>query len=204
MEGESYLDRLTRYIHLNPVRAGLASHPGDYRWSSYREYIGLRKCPQWLKVPTTLGRFGGSRSEQRRKYRAHVEESAGEDPLREMVFGAILGGQRFVEWARGHLEKMREDREVSGLAKARPRVSSVAILSAAQGPGEVCAGEVVAKGRKKNEARDVAIYLAREHSGCHLSEIGSCFGDLSASAARAHSDRQIQRSGNASPARCKM
>ena len=189
VEGESYLDRLTRYIHLNPVRARLVSHPGDYRWSSYREYVGLRKCPPWLKVSATLGRFGGSRSEQRRKYREYVEKPVGEDPLREAVFGAVLGGRRFVEWARGQLARMREDGEVSGLAKARPRVSLARILAVVQGTGEAGAGLVVAKGRKRNEARDVAIYLAREHSGCRLSEIGSYFGDLSASAA-SHAHRR--------------
>ena len=107
----------------------------------------------------------------------------GEDPLREMVFGAVLGGRRFVEWARGHLARMREDGEVSGLAKARPRVSLASVLAAVQSAGEAGVGLLVAKGRKRNEARDVAIYLAREHSGCRLSEIGAYFGDLSASAA---------------------
>ena len=29
------------YIHLNPVRAGLASRPEDWRWSSYNEYAGI-------------------------------------------------------------------------------------------------------------------------------------------------------------------
>lgn len=30
------------YIHLNPVRAGLAGHPQDWRWSSFNEYAGMR------------------------------------------------------------------------------------------------------------------------------------------------------------------
>lgn len=34
---------LSRYIHLNPVRAGLAGRAEDWEWSSYREYIGLRQ-----------------------------------------------------------------------------------------------------------------------------------------------------------------
>ena len=29
------------YIHLNPVRAGLAVHPQDWRWSSFLEYAGM-------------------------------------------------------------------------------------------------------------------------------------------------------------------
>jgi len=34
----SYLLELSRYIHLNPVKAGLAEKPEDYRWSSYHVY----------------------------------------------------------------------------------------------------------------------------------------------------------------------
>jgi putative transposase len=28
------------YIHMNPVRAGLARHPHDWKWSSFNEYAG--------------------------------------------------------------------------------------------------------------------------------------------------------------------
>ena len=30
-----------QYIHLNPVKAGLASRPEEWRWSSYNEYAGM-------------------------------------------------------------------------------------------------------------------------------------------------------------------
>jgi len=33
---DEYLIRCSRYIELNPVRAGMVQHPGEYRWSSYR------------------------------------------------------------------------------------------------------------------------------------------------------------------------
>ncbi|GGY52174.1 hypothetical protein GCM10007387_37970 [Pseudoduganella albidiflava] len=36
VESETYLLTCHRYVELNPVRAGLADHPGQYRWSSYR------------------------------------------------------------------------------------------------------------------------------------------------------------------------
>lgn len=36
IDAESYLLTCYRYIELNPVRAGMVSHPGDYPWSSYR------------------------------------------------------------------------------------------------------------------------------------------------------------------------
>lgn len=35
IDSEAYLLTCMRYIELNPVRAGMVNHPGDYRWSSY-------------------------------------------------------------------------------------------------------------------------------------------------------------------------
>ncbi|MDR3448788.1 MAG: transposase [Alphaproteobacteria bacterium] len=37
---EAYLYEAVRYVELNPVRAGLCQHPGDYRWSSARQRVG--------------------------------------------------------------------------------------------------------------------------------------------------------------------
>ena len=42
VDQENYLLHLTRYIHLNPVTAGIVSRPEDWIYSSYREYIGMR------------------------------------------------------------------------------------------------------------------------------------------------------------------
>ena len=42
VESGSYLLHLSRYIHRNPVDVGLATHPEDWVYSSYRDYIGLR------------------------------------------------------------------------------------------------------------------------------------------------------------------
>ena len=36
VEAEGYLLTLCRYIEMNPVRAGMVTHPSDYPWSSYR------------------------------------------------------------------------------------------------------------------------------------------------------------------------
>ena len=36
LQEEAYVLACYRYIELNPVRAGMVAHPGDYRWSSYR------------------------------------------------------------------------------------------------------------------------------------------------------------------------
>ncbi|MDI6907463.1 MAG: hypothetical protein QMC81_08265 [Thermoanaerobacterales bacterium] len=38
VDDDAYLLALVRYIHLNPVRAGITAAPGDYPWSSHRHY----------------------------------------------------------------------------------------------------------------------------------------------------------------------
>ncbi len=42
VDEDSYMMHLSRYIHLNPVAAGLTARPEDWAFSSYRDYIGLR------------------------------------------------------------------------------------------------------------------------------------------------------------------
>ena len=42
VEEDRYLLHLSRYIHLNPVLAGIVQRPEDWEFSSYREYVGLR------------------------------------------------------------------------------------------------------------------------------------------------------------------
>lgn len=40
VESEEQLIHLSRYIHLNPILAGLAKYINDYSWSSYSAYMG--------------------------------------------------------------------------------------------------------------------------------------------------------------------
>jgi REP element-mobilizing transposase RayT len=54
IDREEYLVYLSRYIHLNPCTARLVDTPGDWEFSSYREYVGQRmgslpKCEQILR-----------------------------------------------------------------------------------------------------------------------------------------------------------
>lgn len=42
-ERDSYLLELVRYLHLNPVRAGLVRRPGEWKWSGHGEYLGTQK-----------------------------------------------------------------------------------------------------------------------------------------------------------------
>ncbi|UCF90286.1 MAG: transposase, partial [Desulfobacterales bacterium] len=50
IDADAYLEHLSRYIHLNPVRAEMVSSPADYTWSSYLAFIGTQKAPRFLET----------------------------------------------------------------------------------------------------------------------------------------------------------
>jgi REP element-mobilizing transposase RayT len=71
---EAYVREVSRYIHLNPVRAHLADDPREYRWSSYQMYLGQSgqsSCAVETRVILCL--FGTALVEQRQHYRLFVE-----------------------------------------------------------------------------------------------------------------------------------
>jgi REP element-mobilizing transposase RayT len=77
VERDSYLLELSRYIVLNPVRAGMVRRPEDWRWSSYRATAGLAKPPAFLEVRWLWKCFSEDPSEAQAAYRRFV--AAGRD-----------------------------------------------------------------------------------------------------------------------------
>lgn len=68
VESDDYLLHLSRYIHLNPAKAGLCDHAEDWEFSSYRDYTGLRNGTL-VNQDLILSQF-----RSRQEYRTFVEE----------------------------------------------------------------------------------------------------------------------------------
>jgi REP element-mobilizing transposase RayT len=48
VDGDSYLLQLVRYIHRNPLKAGIVDHPEAYPWSSHNGYLSSARGWDWL------------------------------------------------------------------------------------------------------------------------------------------------------------
>jgi hypothetical protein len=73
---EMYLKRVSRYIVMNPVAAGLVAHPSDWPWSSYRASVGLEAAHPFLESCWIQWAFGvTARSEAQLAYRAYIQEA---------------------------------------------------------------------------------------------------------------------------------
>lgn len=76
-EKDSYLVELSAYIHLNPVRAGLARHPREYRWTSYGSYLDGGKMAI-VDVEPVLGQFSVNKAKAVRAYEQYVLDHIGD------------------------------------------------------------------------------------------------------------------------------
>ena len=109
VESELYKNQLSRYIHLNPVKIKmpeqldtetLKSRLEDYRWSSYRSYIGLERLPKWLDRRFVLASWGQNAEEKINNYQNYVERGISVDNSTELNFPGshvILGSEKFRE-----------------------------------------------------------------------------------------------------------
>lgn len=61
VDKDSYLQELSRYIVLNPVRARLCETAADWPWSSYPAVMGKAVAPDTLAVAQTLALFSADR-----------------------------------------------------------------------------------------------------------------------------------------------
>ena len=74
IESDSHMLEVSRYVALNPVRAGLCDHPGAWRWSSYRACAGQELAPPFLAVGKLLCHFGERPAEASAAYARFVAE----------------------------------------------------------------------------------------------------------------------------------
>ncbi len=74
VESEEYLLHLSRYIHLNPVFAGLVKEARDWEFSSYRDYIGTSQKSKLIQTHFVLSHFGNIE-----EYRVFVESFGAEE-----------------------------------------------------------------------------------------------------------------------------
>ena len=185
VDKDAYLLELSRYVHLNPIRARLAERPERYRWSSYPGYVWKSREVPWVEYAWVFSQFGSSRQVSRKKYGEFVSagvQQTGESPFRDLYGQVILGRDQFIEKTKGLLGA----REVSQEIVERKRLMGYAkpedILSAVASALRTEVDLLKRKGGRNNTARTVAMYLIKRYSGLSNEEIAQFFGGLHYSA----------------------
>jgi putative transposase len=197
VEEESYLLQLLRYIHQNPLRAGIVDRMEEYPWSSHHGYLTDAEEWAWLHKEPVLDRL-----RCRKEYLAFVQNE-GEEV--ELAFGlkkfpSMLGGERFVEWVKGKFfegSKRREVPQSSVLAPDRER-----IFEAVCSVFNVERVELFkARRGRTNDPRNMAVYLLRTMRGENTAEIAELFGVKTYSSVSSINTRMEERLGRDSEVR---
>lgn len=176
VDKDNYLAQVVRYIHLNPLEAGLVSEPQEFIWSSHRFYLRPKEAPKWLRMTEVMAEFGSVT-----KFHQFVlegNEAALEKFYKRAKQVPVLGDQEFRE----HLieKSVRVDREHPRHERVavRPSVENV-LRTLAKKYGVKVEDLMNGKRGKENEARKVGMYLVKELCDLRLQEIAERFGTRS-------------------------
>jgi REP element-mobilizing transposase RayT len=202
IENEGHYWEVSRYIHLNPVRARLVARPQEWRWGSYPGYHRPARALPWVtyrRVLREFGRhdhrparalpwvtyrrvlreFGRHEKEARREYRRFVAEGVASMPAcpwRDAIEGLIVGGEEFVERIQEMIGKRRPDRALPALEALRPRPSLGRIVEVVAESFEADSSGWAAGRRHDDDARAVAAFLARRRFGYRARQVAEALG----------------------------
>lgn len=176
VDKDKYLLALSRYIHLNPVRAGVVKRAEEFRWSSYQEYLYGGKGETLTDTGETLRFFSKQRAVAVRKYKEFVRAGIQEESPLPDAMGSILGGEGFRE---GVLKFLRVTSDKAGIPEIRKieRTHEVKdIVKGIAGYYDLRESDLLRRSKRTQRQRKIGIYLSKLLSGKRNADIGAMFG----------------------------
>jgi putative transposase len=179
VQTEGYFREVSRYIHLNPVRAGIVSAPQDYPWSSYPGYTQARRAVAWVSYDRVLAEFGANVADARRAYSRFVRAGANNpppSPFAKAVGGMLVGSAAFVAKMRLTLRDRPDDEGLPQLRSLQQRPELQRIVEEVadhfgNDPADWRAGK-----RVDDASRALAAFLARRCFGYPAGQIAEALG----------------------------
>ena len=177
VEEDNYLLELLRYIHRNPLEAGIVTKLNDYPWSSHRGYLEQEKGWSWLHRNMLLEMFSKTRKQAFSDYLTFVTQQDSDEI--EHFFShknlpSIFGSSGFIDKIRNRFGFLRHNHEITDVAILSVDVKEVITVTC-----RVCnisEPELLTSRRGvTNIPKDLAIYTLRRYSQKTLAEIGKAF-----------------------------
>ncbi|MBU0730792.1 MAG: transposase, partial [Proteobacteria bacterium] len=174
---DSHLLEVLRYIHRNPLRAGIVSKLNDFVWSSHHGYVSKKKQWGWLHKDFLLSMLSDKKSSRMPAYIDFVAQSETEEigrfySLKNLA--SVLGSAPFKDWLKDKFDHLRFHTEIPESRKFAP--SPERIIGIVCEHFKVKKEQIaVSKRGTENFPRDVAIYLVRRHSRVTLAAVGKHF-----------------------------
>ncbi len=189
IEAEKYLLEVSRYLHLNPVRGTVLGQGTpmerrmrlrEYRWSSYRDYAGLKKRKSFLDgepIQRVFEIYTGRRWKAW-KYRRWVEEGLIgeiEDPFKAVKWQQVLGEEGFLRKLKDHWNQRAQRPKSYGQQRSWSAIGVEQILERVGQHFQSDPETLKKRGLRNNLARRCAITLCWDHAGLSHQEIAELF-----------------------------
>lgn len=162
---DDYLRQLCRYIHHNPVAAGIAHSPKEYKWSSYRAYIFANESKPWLTVDELPKYFDGPNPmETMRQFVENSEPTQADSlNLEQLLRGSSDQIFAFSNGCTAVTSPLKPVslREVVKIVSFQYNIDATIMLLSRRGI--------------KNHPRDVALYLSRKEACMKINEVAKAF-----------------------------
>jgi hypothetical protein len=177
IDTDSYLLQAVRYIHRNPLKAGLVQNIDDYKWSSHKGFVSVARKWDWLHKNHILSLLSKNRKAWIRNYRKWVAVET-EDEVSQAVSRAkwpvCLGPQPFIDRIKETYGAGKLDREVQSSRELMPDTEM--IIEFVSRHYNVSQSEIFKSRRgQTNQARNTAIYLTRKLRKETLKEVAVQF-----------------------------
>lgn len=118
IDSERYFMTCSRYIELNPVRAGIVSSPADYSWSSYMHHVGAKSDPL-ITDHSLYWALGNTPFDREAAYKNLVEQALTTEEINALSEATLKGWALGSEKFKAQIEK-QANRRVSPAKRGRP------------------------------------------------------------------------------------
>lgn len=187
-QDQQYVREIVRYVHANPLRAGICRSFGElsrFRWSGHAVLLGKRVC-DFMDPWVVLRRFGETKEKAMQEYRKFMANGIGaiDDDLVKTIRLSnegrahthnpgcwVIGDAEFVKQA------MASDK-ANRIRLARYRIEGVTLSSLAKRfakAADITEGELQRRSRG-TKWRKVFAFLSRREYGFSIAEIGRYLG----------------------------
>ncbi len=177
IENDGHLLEVLRYIHRNPLRAGIVNKLRDYIWSSHQEYLSDNQSYNWLFKEFLLNMLSGKNKNQEKAYIDFVSQNEPEQVEKFYAtknLPSLFGNETFKDWIKEkftHLQLTRDIPESRQLTLSPEKIIQLTCRYFKVTKKQI----FVSKRGQENLPRDTAIYLVRRHTQHTLSSIGTLF-----------------------------
>lgn len=180
IEVDQYLLHLVRYIHKNPLKAGLVDRLEKYPWSSHQGYLSKAKKWNWLFKDFLLSMLSTQPNERLRNYRHFITIDDDDNAeIGKIIEGkkwpSILGSKDFINRIKEKFFLKKINDEIPQSKELAPDVDS--IKSVICQFYKISDSELLsAKRGVFNEPRNLAVFLTRRLTGFGLKQIADQYG----------------------------